>query len=635
MKRKRGHWKGKSKKKPVVEGGTKVETPNVTVNMEDNSGLDESDNNNESDSGIEAETPSLTEIFGANAIASKPESENANQEVQDVVVENKQVERKVYGRVRLKLKTTKVLDAQITSSDGPTQSDTDKSSQQVGMEKQAVGFERMEDSANSLQTVGSRNSSKKMASIKIKTSKSLGSSSLNHIGGYTASFQGEVIQQKEAIQQAPNPRYNKRELEDALIVIKKIMKMDAAEPFNAPVNPIELGIPDYFDIIDTPMDFGTICGNLENGVKYMNSEDVFKDVQYIWDNCYKYNNKGDYILELMKRVKKNFTKYWAAAGLYNEHMKRPNGEHAISCQDNVTGVTQEGGHVRTPEMSGRNRSSNFKEDILASSSRNGQGSILAEKLIPSSQIKTYSKGAHKPKKRKRMKRHKDDCMCAVCILKRRRREREENAQLINNQAMLVDNNEAQTLKHEEMSPAEGPSGEDTSSNVENSMEQDAEADVELEEKGDTGTTKQIFSSREEKHRKDKNIQIPKTDELESPEQSQPGDMSGEDQPTQEQVGRDSVEAIPTHSQEEETPVQHEEEAAEIQIQKQKESQEKRHKAQMYESFLRFENPMLEKLCETLFPNNSRSVWSGPHSLAYQQHPARKSSLDAAVSLFMK
>lgn len=75
---------------------------------------------------------------------------------------------------------------------------------------------------------------------------------------------------------------------------------------------------DYFDIIDTPMDFGTICDELEHGHKYMNSEDVYKDVQYIWENCYKYNNKGDYILDLMKRVKKNFMKYWLAAGLYSD-----------------------------------------------------------------------------------------------------------------------------------------------------------------------------------------------------------------------------------------------------------------------------------------------------------------------------
>lgn len=122
--------------------------------------------------------------------------------------------------------------------------------------------------------------------------------------------------------------------------------MDASEPFNVPVNPVALGIPvsltsfyiefelynyiygfilifiltgqDYFDVIKTPMDFGTICSNLESGIKYMNSEDVYKDVQFIWENCYKYNNKGDYILELMKRVKKNFSKYWFAAGLYSD-----------------------------------------------------------------------------------------------------------------------------------------------------------------------------------------------------------------------------------------------------------------------------------------------------------------------------
>ncbi|KAI3770973.1 hypothetical protein L6452_02121 [Arctium lappa] len=52
----------------------------------------------------------------------------------------------------------------------------------------------------------------------------------------------------------------------------KIMKMDAAEPFNVPVNPVVLGIPDYFDVIKTPMDFGTICSNLESGLKYMNSK---------------------------------------------------------------------------------------------------------------------------------------------------------------------------------------------------------------------------------------------------------------------------------------------------------------------------------------------------------------------------
>ncbi|GLJ17316.1 hypothetical protein SUGI_0300660 [Cryptomeria japonica] len=119
--------------------------------------------------------------------------------------------------------------------------------------------------------------------------------------------------------------YNEKELKDALTVVKKIMKMDAAEPFNTPVNPVALGIPDYFDIIDTPMDLGTICSALERGEKYRNSREVFKDVQFIWENCYTYNRKGDPILDLMKRVKKNFVKYWTAAGLYYESPKRTAG----------------------------------------------------------------------------------------------------------------------------------------------------------------------------------------------------------------------------------------------------------------------------------------------------------------------
>ncbi|XP_076960721.1 uncharacterized protein LOC143637163 isoform X2 [Bidens hawaiensis] len=115
-----------------------------------------------------------------------------------------------------------------------------------------------------------------------------------------------------------NIEYNHQELNAAQSVIIKTMRLDAADPFNRPVDPVALEIPDYFDVIDTPMDFGTIFNNIENGVKYMNAADVFKDVQYIWYNCIKYNKKGDYILELMNRVQAFFMKHWIAAGLDTE-----------------------------------------------------------------------------------------------------------------------------------------------------------------------------------------------------------------------------------------------------------------------------------------------------------------------------
>ncbi|KAM3714771.1 hypothetical protein ACJW31_01G359000 [Castanea mollissima] len=122
-----------------------------------------------------------------------------------------------------------------------------------------------------------------------------------------------------------DPRYNEQELCAALMVIIKVMKMDEAKPFNVPADPAALGTSDYVNVIDTPMDFGTIYSNLQNGTKYLNSEDVYKDVQLIWRHWCKYNYKGDYVLELMTSVKKKFMKHWIAANLYCEPTQKTSG----------------------------------------------------------------------------------------------------------------------------------------------------------------------------------------------------------------------------------------------------------------------------------------------------------------------
>ncbi|KAK3028254.1 hypothetical protein RJ639_037588 [Escallonia herrerae] len=279
MKRKRGNKKGKAKKKPTLEALSNA-VPDVVSLMEDNSGLDENDNDiDEVDPGTKAETPSSTGTEPPENLASV----NSGGHVDN------SAPRLVYGRVKVKIRNSKALGPQITSSEAPTQSDTDKSSQQVGLEKQGVASEKMEDSANSLPEIsltGSGIQSMKAGSIKIKSSLGFSSSSFKPCNNAGAG-QGEKTYQKEPELPRRENRYNKQELDVALEVIKKIMKMDAAEPFNVPVNPVALGIPDYFEVIDMPMDFGTICSNLENGLKYMNSEDVYKDVQYIWENCYK------------------------------------------------------------------------------------------------------------------------------------------------------------------------------------------------------------------------------------------------------------------------------------------------------------------------------------------------------------
>lgn len=576
MKRKRGNKKGKSKR-PAALGANEEFAGAVTVDTEDNSGLDDYDHA-ESPPKMDVDTPSSTGTDQPNNI------ENVNPDRPS----SKPIMTAVYGRVKVKLKTYKGLESQLTSSDAPTQSDTDKSSQLLGLEKQVVVTEKTEDSANSLpetNIVLPEIPSKKTGGIKIK-SRGLGSSSVNQSSINTVQGQNELSHQEPKLPHQ-TPRYNKQELNAALEVIKKIMKMDAAEPFNAPVNPIALGIPDYFEVIDTPMDFGTVCTNLEKGNKYTNSEDVFKDVQYIWQNCYKYNNKGDYIVDLMKRVKKNFMKYWTAAGLYCEQAAK------------ISGVESDGG-----------------KDIISASQGKAKGS----------QAKHKSKKHHG-------KRHKDDCLCAICIMKRRRREREEKARVLKEQMRATEKSMAQS-RQEETSYVDSPGGGDAaSSDMDNSDE-----DPDSEGKGEymkLETIEKQFNSRKE-GKEENEIEIHKKSEGEtSSERSQHFSGRSEDE-RNPQPDSQLVESPPGNkgnAKSDEMPAQREEVTEQ---QKRKDLQDKkRQKAKVYEDYLRFENPMLLELCGTLFPENPKSLWAGSHSLFQRQPSSRSSSIHEAIGTFMK
>ncbi|XP_007041233.2 PREDICTED: SWR1 complex bromodomain subunit bdf1 [Theobroma cacao] len=577
MKRKRGHKKGNKAKANAAAAVNEAAVNVVSVNSEENSV------NDEYESGMEVDTPSSTGTDQALHVASINPDGSIDKAIGKPV-----------GRVKVKLKTS----SKALESDVPSHSDTDKSSPQVGLERPGVVNEKMEDSANSSAEVKmgvSSGASRKAGSIKIKPSRVLGSSNVDKSGN-TVAGERQSSFQKEVKMPCQGSRYNKLELDSALTVIKKVMKMEAAAPFNEPVNPEALGIPDYFDIIDTPMDFGTICNNLENGDKYMNSEDVFKDVQYVWDNCCKYNNKGDAILDLMRRVKKNFMKYWTAAGLYSEQSRRTN--------------AAEGGEV---------------EDAALSS----QGKM---------QIKA---GQSKMKNKKHGRRHKSDCLCAICVLKRRKREREANERMAKGQIGV------QELQQEESSPVDSPYAEDSSLNMDELMDQDADAEVEGEgEKVKVEVSEQQYIHMEERHEEEDDeeeeeeedeeeneIKTMNKGEGETKEQSQFADRLSEEHSRKSQPEAvDKSDAV-APTQKVSTLAQNEEESRAVQQQRHKESQERQQRAKMLESFC-IENPILLNLCGILFPNNQKSVWSGPHSLVKNQ-VSRTSPIHAAIETFMK
>jgi hypothetical protein len=343
MKRKRGHKKGKKSKTINEQGNLNESTENAeNQTSEHSSEAPVECENSELESKMEVDAPSP--IAGSVDLADN-------------------IAAKSVARVKVKLKTSKAPEPNETLRD-----DIDKSSSQAVLEKPVVPVEKKEEFVPRLpeRKPVFLNVYRKTKGIRIKSSKAVdGSSSVTEKSATdTVKVQDVVVGQKDTKTSEENSqaskkeaeiatislqkeekktdqnlRYNKQELEDSLIVIKKIMKMEAADPFNVPVNPEALGIPDYFDIIKTPMDFGTICNNFEKGNKYMNSEDVYKDVNYIWNNCSKYNKKGDYIVDLMKRVKKNFMKYWTSAGLYTE-------QSAENTEDGGKASTKQKSHKR-------------------------------------------------------------------------------------------------------------------------------------------------------------------------------------------------------------------------------------------------------------------------------------------------
>jgi hypothetical protein len=67
--------------------------------------------------------------------------------------------------------------------------------------------------------------------------------------------------------------------------------------FNQPVDPIAQNIPNYFDVITSPMDLGTIRSRL-NSSFYQTLTSCFEDIRLVFNNAIYYNGKESYIGKL-------------------------------------------------------------------------------------------------------------------------------------------------------------------------------------------------------------------------------------------------------------------------------------------------------------------------------------------------
>lgn len=258
---------------------------------------------------------------------------------------------------------------------------------------------------------------------------------------------------------------------------------------------------------------------------------------------------------------------------------------------------------------------------------------------------TTSGHGKKVKRGKGVKRHKDDCMCAICIMKRRRKEREAReaqgaretgAQGTSPRSEVGNTGLPQEYKQEENSHVESPYGEDTSSYLETSP--DVDVDAEMEDGEETRLEGVALQYDDEQKVEENRVEF-------RDKSDRSGDVSDRSQ-LSDKVETESYSHAETKIQDEsangvknyaqgQLSVHPEGQIAGHMQQRHEllELEKKRQKLRLLETFCDLENPMLSGLCSTLFPSNPRSVWNGANSLvrSHKTHDKRSGIHDAIAS----
>ena len=112
-------------------------------------------------------------------------------------------------------------------------------------------------------------------------------------------------------------------------ILKTLMEHEFGWVFNSPVDPVALGIPDYFTIVTHPMDLGTVKKKLETGV-YKHADAFAKHVRMTFSNALLYNEENSDVHSLARDMLDQFNKEYTQvkAEIDAAEKKRREGENA-------------------------------------------------------------------------------------------------------------------------------------------------------------------------------------------------------------------------------------------------------------------------------------------------------------------
>lgn len=95
-------------------------------------------------------------------------------------------------------------------------------------------------------------------------------------------------------------------------ILRQISQHKWAWPFMQPVDVHGLGLHDYFEVIDRPMDFSTIKNQMEvkDDIGYRNVRDIYADVRLVFDNAMQYNDEQSDVHMMAKTLSEKFEEKW-------------------------------------------------------------------------------------------------------------------------------------------------------------------------------------------------------------------------------------------------------------------------------------------------------------------------------------
>ncbi|KFY47998.1 hypothetical protein V495_01691 [Pseudogymnoascus sp. VKM F-4514 (FW-929)] len=148
--------------------------------------------------------------------------------------------------------------------------------------------------------------------------------------------------------------------EEVLNELKKPKYQSINAPFLIPVDPVALGIPEYFKIVKSPMDLSTITDNLNSG-HYANSKDFEADIRLMFKNCYKFNPPSTAVNVMGQELEAVFNSEWQRKGQYLA-------DHAVSS-------------AATPESSGESGDDESEEEEAEEDHNSGAANIIQARLV--------------------------------------------------------------------------------------------------------------------------------------------------------------------------------------------------------------------------------------------------------------